>query len=89
MVRLSCSLGLAALVLSGLGVAADGLGLEEDAAHRATPTQHESMKDCVEKQKMAGVTMSKSQMTRICKDELKRKRRYGETTPPPTDTPRN
>jgi hypothetical protein len=89
MVRLSGSLGLAALLLTGLGVAADGLGLEEDAPHRATPTQHESMKDCIEKQKMAGVTMSKSQMTRICKDELKRRRQYGESTPPPADTPRD
>jgi hypothetical protein len=89
MVRLSCSLALAATLLSGFSVAADGLGVEEDAPGRATPTQHESMKDCIEKQKSANVTMSKSQMTRICKDELKRQRQFGETAPPPTDTPRN
>ena len=89
MVRFGCGLGLAAILLSGLSVAADGLGIDEDAAGRATPTKHESMKDCIEKQKSSNVTMSKSQMTRICKDELQRQRRYGETTPPPADSPRN
>jgi hypothetical protein len=87
--RFTYGLGLAAVLLSGICVAADGLGLEEDAPGRATPTTHESMKDCIEKQKMADVTMSKSQMTRICKDELKRQRQFGETTPPPTDAPKN
>jgi hypothetical protein len=88
MVRFVYSLSLAAALLSGTGVAADGLGLEEDAPSRATPTTHESMKDCMEKQKSANVTMSKSQMTRICKEELKRQRQHGEIAPPPTDTPR-
>ncbi|HEY0746049.1 MAG TPA: hypothetical protein VGD63_05070 [Steroidobacteraceae bacterium] len=87
--RFTYGLGLAAALLSGICVAADGLGLEEDAPSRATPTAHESMKDCIEKQKTADVTMSKSQMTRICKDELKRQRQFGETTPPPMDAPKN
>lgn len=88
MVRFSCGLGLAAVLLSGLSAAADGLGTDESAPSRATPTEHESLRDCIEKQKSSNVTMSKSQMTRICKDELKRKKRFGETTPPPADSPR-
>jgi uroporphyrinogen-III decarboxylase len=87
--RLTYGLGFAAVLLSGICVAADGLGVEEDAPSRATPTAHESMKDCMEKQKTANVTMSKSQMTRICKEELKRQRESGEIAPPPTDAPRN
>lgn len=89
MVRLSRGLILAGVLLSGLSAAADGLGIDEHAPSRATPTTHESMKDCIQKQKSSNVTMSKSQMTRICRDELKRHRRYGETTPPPADSPRN
>jgi hypothetical protein len=45
------------------------------------------MKECIEKQKTADVTMSKSQMARICRDELRRQKELGESTPPPTDTP--
>jgi hypothetical protein len=58
-----------------------------DDTSRATPTQHQSMKECIEKQKTADVTMSKSQMTRMCQEELKRQKEFGESTPPPTDTP--
>jgi hypothetical protein len=61
----------------------------DDSVSRATPTKHQAMKECIEKQKTADVTMSKSQMTRICKDELRRRKELGESTPPPTDTPHN
>jgi hypothetical protein len=61
----------------------------DDSVSRATPSKHQSMQECIEKQKTADVTMSKSQMTRICKDELRRQKQLGESTPPPSDTPRN
>jgi hypothetical protein len=60
-----------------------------DDSIRATPNKHQLMQQCIEKQKTADVTMSKSQMTRICKDELRRQKELGESTPPPSDTPRN
>jgi hypothetical protein len=63
-----------------------GSALADDSVSRATPTQHQSLKACIEKQKTADVTMSKSEMTRICKDELKRERELGESTPPPRDS---
>ena len=61
----------------------------DDSVSRATPTKHQSMKQCIEKQKTADVTMSKSEMTRICKDELKREKQFGESAPPPQDRPGN
>jgi hypothetical protein len=61
----------------------------DDSVSRATPNKHQSMRECIEKQKTADVTMSKSQMTRICKDELRRQKDLGESTPPPSDFPRN
>jgi hypothetical protein len=61
----------------------------DDSVSRAAPTKHLSMKECIEKQKTADVTMSKSQMARICRDELRRRQALGESTPPPSDTPHN
>ncbi len=58
-----------------------------DTVSRATPTKHQALKECIEKQKTADVTMSKSEMTRICKDEMKRQKVLGESQPPPSDTP--
>ena len=59
----------------------------DDSVSRATPSDHQALKACIEKQKTADVTMSKSEMTRICKDELKRQKAFGESTPPPSDAP--
>jgi hypothetical protein len=81
MTRLLCSSIFTAAALLGSQAFAD------DSVSRATPTTHQSMKECVEKQKTADVTMSKSQIARICKDELRRQKALGESTPPPTDTP--
>ena len=81
MVRLLFSLVLSA--------AAAGHAFADDPVSRATPNKRQSMQECIEKQKTADVTMSKSQMTRICKNELRRQKELGESTPPPTDTPRN
>jgi hypothetical protein len=64
-----------------------GQALADEPMPRATPTQHQSLKACIEKQKTADVNMSKSQMTRLCKDEIKREK-AGDTPPPPSDPPR-
>jgi hypothetical protein len=81
MTRLFCSSFLAAAALLGAQAFAG------DTVSRATPTQHQSMKECIEKQKTSDVTMSKSQMARMCRDELRRQKELGESAPPPIDTP--
>jgi hypothetical protein len=70
---------LAAALLAGSVMADDSMG-------RATPSKHQALKDCIEKQKTADVNMSKSQMERLCKDEIKRQKVAGDT--PPADAPR-
>ena len=66
-----------------------GTALADDSMSRVTPTDHQTMKECIEKQKTADVTMSKAQMKRICKDELKRLKTPSEQPPPSSDAPRN
>jgi hypothetical protein len=80
---------LSSLFLVGLSVCA-AHALADDSVSRATPTNHQMMKDCIEKQKMADVTMSQAAMKRICKDQLKQQKQAGvPVDPAPTDTPRN
>jgi|HubBroStandDraft_5_1064220.scaffolds.fasta_scaffold123799_2 hypothetical protein len=79
MIRIPQTAFALAAVLAGAASFAD------DSVSRATPTQHQTLKACIEKQKTADVTMSKSEMTRICKDEMKRQKELGESTPPPRD----
>jgi hypothetical protein len=77
-------------LLPGLLIAAAlfaGTALADDSMDRATPTKHQTFKECIAKQKTADVNMSKSQMTRLCKDEMKREK-AGDTPPPPSDAPR-
>jgi hypothetical protein len=64
--------------------------MADDSVSRATPTDHQMMKECIERQKTADVTMSKAAMTRLCKDQLKQQKQTG--TPPepaPVDSPHN
>jgi hypothetical protein len=61
----------------------------DDAMTRATPNKHQMIKDCIQKQKTADVNMSKSEMVRICKAELKQQKTSGVTPPPPSDAPHN
>jgi hypothetical protein len=75
------STALCALALLGVQAFAD------DTVSRATPTNHQLMKECIDRQKTADVTVSKSAMERICKDELKRQKDLGVSTPPPSDPP--
>jgi hypothetical protein len=83
MTRAARSAFAIAAVLAGAACFAD------DSVSRATPTKHQSLKACIEKQKTADVTLSKSEMTRICKDELKRQKDFGESAPPPSDVSKN
>jgi len=64
-----------------------GTALADDSMDRATPTKHQTFKECIAKQKTADVNMSKSEMTRLCKDEMKRAK-AGDSPLPPTDAPR-
>jgi hypothetical protein len=66
---------------------AAGTSLADDSTDRATPTKHQTLKECIAKQKTADVNMSKAEMTRLCKDEMKREK-AGDTPLPPADTPR-
>lgn len=65
-----------------------GTALADDSMTHVTPTDHQTLKECIEKQKTADVTMSKSQMKRICKDELKRLKTPSEQPPATSDAPR-
>jgi hypothetical protein len=80
---------ISSLVLIGLSVCGT-YALADDSMNRATPTDHQAMKDCIQKQKMADVNMSEAAMKRICKDQLKQQKQTGAPVDaPPTDTPRN
>jgi hypothetical protein len=80
---------IGSLFLTGLSVCAVA-AFADDAATPGTPTNHQMMKDCIEKQKASDVSMSKAEMTRICKDQLKNQKKAGVLAdPPPTDTPHN
>jgi hypothetical protein len=81
----------AALTLIGFSTCIyGGRAFADDTVSRATPTDHQMLKECIEKQKTADVTMSAAQMKRICKDQLKQQKQSGiPTEPAPTDTPHN
>lgn len=63
-------------------------GFADDSLNRATPTDEQLIKTCIEKQKMGNVTMSHAAMDRYCRNELKRQKATGELPEnPPVDTP--
>jgi len=60
----------------------------DESMNRATPTDEQLIKTCIEKQKTGNVTMSKAEMDRYCRNELKRQKATGELPEnPPVDTP--
>jgi hypothetical protein len=62
----------------------------DDSMSHVTMTQSQMMKDCMEKQKTADVTMSKAAMKRMCRDQLKQQKQTGTPAdPPPVDAPAN
>jgi hypothetical protein len=78
--------GLAMLALASVAThSADA----DDTMTRTTPTSKQLMKDCIRKHETADVNMSKSELNRICKDELKQQKITGTPAPPalPTDGP--
>jgi hypothetical protein len=80
---------ITSLVLVGLSVCT-AHALADDSMSRGTPTSHQMMKDCIERQKTADVNRSQAEMKRICKDQLKQQKQTGTPAEPaPTDTPRN
>jgi hypothetical protein len=73
-----------ALTLCGVQAIAD------DSMSHVTMTKSQSMKDCIERQKSTDVTMSKAEMKRFCKDQLKQQKQTGAPAEPPAiDTPHN
>jgi hypothetical protein len=82
-----------AAVLTLIGFSACVFGADayaDDTVTRATPTDQQTLKECIEKQKTADVTMSESQMKQICKDKMKQQKRSGvPMEKAPTDTPHN
>lgn len=74
--------------LAVLGLLLGAAAFADDTLSRATPSDHQMMKDCIERQKTKDVAMSKSEMKRYCKDELKRQKATGSMPEqPPVDTP--
>jgi hypothetical protein len=62
----------------------------DDSMTHVTPTTHQMMKDCMERQKGTDVAQSKAQMKQICKDQLKQQKQTGvPAEPTPADTPHN
>jgi hypothetical protein len=75
-------------------VLSSALAFADDTLSRATPTDHQLIKTCIEKQKADekqrtdNVTLSKAEMKRYCKDQLKQQKATGSMPePPPTDVP--
>jgi hypothetical protein len=64
--------------------------IADDSMSHVTMTKSQMMKDCIEKQKTADVTMSKAAMKRMCRDQLKEQKQTGALPePPPVDKPAN
>jgi hypothetical protein len=81
--RLTLPLALAALLAGSAAIA-------DDTMSHATMTPHQSLKDCIEKQKTVDLNMSNAQMKRLCKDKLKAQKAAGDMPEqPPTDAPHN
>jgi pentapeptide MXKDX repeat protein len=76
------------LALAGLLLA--GHALADDSMSRASMTNQQALKDCMERQKAGAVNMSKAQMKRLCRDKLKDQKATGDMPEEPAaDTPHN
>ena len=76
------------LALTGFLLA--GHAFADDSMSRASMTDHQALKDCMERQKAGAVNMSKAQMKRLCRDKLKDQKATGDMPEkPPADTPHN
>ena len=79
--KLSAGL-IVACVLAGGSYAAD----PDKPMHKATPSDHQMLKDCIRKHQTDDVNLSKAELNRVCKDEIKQKK-AGDNPPPPADSP--
>ena len=61
----------------------------DDTMTQSAPSKDQLMKDCVRKHQTDDVNLSKAQLNRLCKDELKQQKVTGTPPPPapPTDGP--
>ena len=76
------------VAMAGLLVA--GHALADDSMSRASMTDQQAMKDCMERHKVGAVNMSKAQMKRLCRDQLKDQKKTGDMPEQPAaDTPHN
>jgi hypothetical protein len=82
---------LTALALLSMASFMVGSVQADDAMSQSAPTHKQLMKDCIRKHQSADVTQSKSQLNRICEDELKQQKATGTPPPPapPTDGPQH
>jgi hypothetical protein len=76
---------LTALVLLSMASFMVGTVQADDTMTQSTPTHKQLMKDCIRKHQSGDVNQSKSQLNRICQDELKQQKATG--TPPPPAPP--
>ena len=73
-----------------IGALACGHAFADDPVNRAAMSKRQAMQDCLEQQKTADVTMSKSQMKRFCKDKMKMQKATGDMPEQPAaDAPHN
>jgi hypothetical protein len=56
----------------------------DDTLSQSAPTHKQLMKDCIRKHQAGDVNLSKSQLSRICEDELKQQKITGSPPPAPT-----
>ena len=78
----------ALIAMAPIALAAS-LAFADDSMDRVTPTEHQLLKECMERQKTnTNVTVSKAEAKRYCKDELKRQKATGAAPErAPADTP--
>jgi hypothetical protein len=81
--------GLMSIAALALGCLMMQTVCADDSMSRATPTKKQMMKDCIRKHETADVNLSKPELNRICKDELKQDKLTGSPPPPaaPNDGP--
>lgn len=75
-------IGIGALSCGAVSLAA------EEPMDRTTPNKSETFKDCIRKHQALDVNLAKSELNRICKEEIKQNKTVADA-PPPQDTPKN
>ncbi len=78
------SIALVGLLLMGANSLAD------DSWNRSIMTKRQMISDCLQKQKASDVTLSKLDIFRICRDQLRQQKTSGAfPEAPPRDSPHN